>query len=987
MSDPDLTIDQPHPPTGTPSNATSALGGSGTDAPLGSVRYFGDYELIAEIARGGMGVVFRARQMSLNREVALKMILTGQLAGPADIARFHAEAEAAANLDHPNILPIYEVGEHQGQQYFAMKLVPGGNLAAKVAELVKDSKAAVAVFTKVCRAVDFAHRRGILHRDLKPGNILLDADGTPYVTDFGLAKKVDGDSNLTQSGAIVGTPSYMAPEQARAEKQLTTGVDVYALGAILYELLTGRPPFRGPTVLDTILQVLEKEPTDPRSVNLKVDRDLSVIALKCLEKNPAKRYESAAALADDLDRWVRDEPILARPVTRTERVWKWTKRNPGRAAVVAAGVLVLVVATVAGLVIRDRVKERQKADYATALVGRVFDANITQVPGIVNEMNGYRAWTDPLLRDEKEKAANDPRKQLHASLALLPVDAGQMDYLYERLLTGEPQEVVVIREALSGHKDDLTERLWALLENPKNDQERRLRAACALAIFAPDDVRWEKVGPDVAATLVNQEPFVIAQWANALKGAGRWLLSPLGDFLVDESRSLPAKSLVAKVYGHFATDVPDANARLENQLTETSGPEVTADARIALAKRQASIGVALVVMGQGEKAWRLLRHRPDPTVRSYLIERLAAGGVDPKVLVARLADEKDVSARRAILLSLGEYGPDRLSPVERQHLLPRLLDLYRDDPDPGIHGAAEWLLRKWEVVEDVKVLDKALATGKVEGQRRWYRNRQGQTMVIVPGPVEFTQGSPVTEAVRIEDEGAHRKRIPRTFAIASKDVTVNQFREFRKDHNSNKAYAPTGDCPVNQMTWYDCAAYCNWLSEKEGIPENQWCYVPNAKGEYDNGMTMAPDYSKRTGYRLPTEAEWESACRAGATTAYSFGEPVELLGKYGWFDGNTLGKSHPVGLMKSNDLGLFDMHGNIWKWCQDAYREYPKVASDKVAEDNDNITDVNSSDRRVLRGGSFDVLPSSVRSANRTYYVPAWRLDYNGFRPARTFTP
>ena len=225
------------------------------------------------------------------------------------------------------MLPIYEVGEHQGQQYFAMKLAPGGSLSGKVDEWVHDPKVAVAVFIKVCRAVDFRTAGGILHRDLKPGNILMDADGTPFVTDFGLAKKVDGDSNLTQSGAILGTPSYMAPERGRAEKQLTTAADVYALGAILYELLTGRPPFRGPTVLDTILQVIEKEPADPRSVNAKADRDLSVVALKCLEKNPSKRYETAAALADDLDRWVRGEAVTARALTRSERAIRWVRRN------------------------------------------------------------------------------------------------------------------------------------------------------------------------------------------------------------------------------------------------------------------------------------------------------------------------------------------------------------------------------------------------------------------------------------------------------------------------------------------------------------------------------------------------------------------------------------------------------------------------------------------------------------------------------------
>jgi WD40 repeat protein len=327
----------------SPTDPSATVACSAAASALDRVRYFGDYELLAELARGGMGVVFRARQVSLNREVALKMILSGQLASPEDVIRFRAEAEAAANLDHPNILPIYEIGDHQGQQYFSMKLATGGSLAGRVSALGTEPMAVVGVLLKVCRAVDFAHRHGILHRDLKPGNVLLDADGTPFVTDFGLAKKVEGDSNLTQSGAIVGTPSYMAPEQARAEKQLTTAADIYALGAILYELLTGQPPFRGPAVLDTILQVIEKEPAEPRSINPRAPRDLSVVALKCLAKDPGKRYESAAAMADDLERWVRGEPIVARPVGPRERAVKWVKRNP-----VVAGLLLVVVVSVLG---------------------------------------------------------------------------------------------------------------------------------------------------------------------------------------------------------------------------------------------------------------------------------------------------------------------------------------------------------------------------------------------------------------------------------------------------------------------------------------------------------------------------------------------------------------------------------------------------------------------------------------------------------------
>ena len=279
-------------------------------------------------------------------------------------------------------------------------------------------------------------------------------------------------------------------------------------------------------------------------------------------------------------------------------------------------------------------------------------------------------------------------------------------------------------------------------------------------------------------------------------------------------------------------------------------------------------------------------------------------------------------------MSLGEYGPDRLSSAERQ----KLSRLYRDDPDPGIHGAAEWVLRQWGASAGLAEADQGLATGKVKGQRRWYLTGQGHTMAVVLMPGEFWMGE--------EGAGRHNRRIDRSFAVASKDVTVEQFLRFRKDHKYMKESAPTGDCPVNWVTWYDAAAYCNWLSEQEGIPKDQWCYVPNKDGKYADGMTMAPEYLKRTGYRLPSEAEWEFACRAGSEAGYAFGESVELLGKYGWFDGNSLGTSHPVGLLKSNDLGFFDFHGNVWKWCQDAYREYPKAANGMATEDTDKLTNI-----------------------------------------------
>jgi formylglycine-generating enzyme required for sulfatase activity len=373
------------------------------------------------------------------------------------------------------------------------------------------------------------------------------------------------------------------------------------------------------------------------------------------------------------------------------------------------------------------------------------------------------------------------------------------------------------------------------------------------------------------------------------------------------------------------------------------------------------------------------------------------------MLLARLDVEKDTSIRRALLLSLGEYGLDRLPPAERQNRLPGILDLYRNDPDPGIHSAAKWLLKKWGEAEKVKEIDEASRVASAPGGKRgWSVNSQGQTMVVIPKPREgvFWMG---------EGEGRHQQPMGHTFALLSETVTVEQFQRFRAEYKSDKQYAPTKECPATFVSWYDAAAYCNWLSKREGIAEAQCCYEINqgampalaastvgllgsplgprpllaaalvfpGRTDDDSGFgnqtKIKAGYLGLKGYRMPTEAEWEYACRAGSQAGYSFGEPAELLERYGWFARNSLGQSQPVALLKPNDLGLFDMHGNVYQWSHNGY-------DDKTFDRGESVTGASA---RVHRGGSYRGDGGICRAADRNWNAPDYRDLRIGFRLAR----
>jgi hypothetical protein len=522
------------------------------------VRYFGNYEIHHELGRGGMGVVYLARQVTLNRQVALKLIRAGVLAGDVELRRFQNEAEAVAQLDHPGIVPVYEVGEHEGQRYFCMKLVEGGSLADRLENYKYEPRAAARLVAEVAQAVHHAHLRGILHRDLKPANILIDDQSRPHVTDFGLARKVEGDSELTQSGAILGTPAYMAPEQASGRRRaVTTASDVYGLGAIFYALLTGRAPFGGDSVVETLDAVRTRPPESPSRLNAKLPHDLEVVCLKCLEKDPQRRYTSAQALAEDLRRHLAGEPILARPVGAAERARMWCRRNKGLTALGALLIASLIAGT--GFSLAFAVRANKAAGLA--------NQEATRANGQAEEAGRQRDWSERLryiaeinLAQRDWDAGNaEPARSRLADVA--PERSGARDvrgwewFYLDSAFRPELREFRIVGDqtwsvdftpdgrilASAGESGDL--RLWDLATGREVSNLRGHQSAMASVAFTPDGrqlasgswdgtVRlWDLASGREAAALRGHGDDTVCVWSIVFSPDGHTLVSGAGGLI------------------------------------------------------------------------------------------------------------------------------------------------------------------------------------------------------------------------------------------------------------------------------------------------------------------------------------------------------------------------------------------------------------------------------------------------------------------------
>ena len=1051
-----------------------------------TLRYFGDYELHEEIARGGMGVVYRARQVRLNRQVALKMIRAGKFSSGTEIQRLRLEAEAAAQLDHPAIVPVFEVGEHEGLHYFTMAFVDGAPLSEKLNQGPLPARVAAQLIKTVARAVAFAHEKGVIHRDLKPGNILIDQAGLPRVSDFGLAKQVMSDNQLTTTGQILGTPSYMPPEQAEGNlDQVGRASDIYSLGAVLYATLTGRPPFQAATPIETLRQVVDQQPVAPRRLNPSIPRDLETICLKCLEKKPASRYATAAAMAQDLKCYLDGRPISARPVSALERCWRWAWRRPDLSlALLALGVLISVV-SVAALIQEQRHAQTELRVRVEGLVRTIEAADFRQLPQRIADLTSFPDQPTALQELRKRETSSETRNnrvRIQLAVAVLSgkLELSALDSWWSLSL----QELVAIRQITQSLRPQFVPTLKEILSTESRDSDIRqkqlrvmglmLTESDATTAFSdaedsavhssrspqnrdePSSVCWDGLSETLLQVLYeNPKEFDAA--LELFQPAASDLFYALKRRIETQSISAQqrhsAMALMSELTRESPSKITDLACMVDADtlpllrrhvdrmgdrllpalLNELHRPEIVFGnsgeslpvesqkklaaelvlKRAADVRRRAMAAAWLVRLGKPDVVWPLLKPQPDDSLRYTVIDRIRLVGgaiesvskefarVSQQSLPASMNDISGESSRLSMLILLIGELSGQMSDETRPTTVTLLSELFEKHPNPSVHSACEWTLNQLDAQSKVQEIQHRISSSVLSDRQDWYVTKSGATMAVIRGPVNFRMGADwkdpnrlandsvdaVTGTVTVADEERLMERtIQRDFAIGLKEVSLAEFLLFEPEfHNKiNQFMSPTVDYPANKVNWYLSARYCNWLSEKEGLDASEFCFIPDSEGRYGEGLTLAANYLDRKGYRMPTEAEWEYACRAGTTTPRFFGHCSELMPQYVWYAENSKEQALIIpGTLKPNALGLFDVFGNVIEWCIDPYAGRP-ASSQSVVPDRERGLTADAEAWRVLRGGHLYADAPNIRATDLWTFRPLTSDGHYGLRLART---
>jgi serine/threonine protein kinase/formylglycine-generating enzyme required for sulfatase activity len=671
-----------------------------------------------------------------------------------------------------------------------------------------------------------------------------------------------------------------------------------------------------------------------------------------------------------------------------------SRRQLGRIGAIVLGVL-LVVGALA--LVRQRNERLTRDDEARATARQLLVADMVRVPSLLSELDNSRnAAANALLQEVADSTESSEGDRLRAQLFLADTSDAASESLLPSLLSVRPTDHRIIVARLHAHAATAKAGLWKQMSQIANDGQL-LGAAAALAVIDPQNSQWSVDGPRVAVALARcQNRDDVSDWADILVPikphltptlrerfrnhrspiAERWAaVCALTQFYKNEFSELAALAVNSPPEAFpVAMEALQANVDVASKALagycQTEDEVLDVNDRVERARQHAMAAIALAQIGVDGPYWNSLGKGASATVRTFVIDHSIGLGMRPRSLLARLnSDRDDPFVRQAALVALGEYG-SRLSSTDQGELLGIALRLFDEDPDPGVHAAAEYVLRRLDK-NDALTNTRGRLAGKPSRSKQWMINGQGMTFVVVSGRQQFAQGSPNSEEGREQFEEQRPVAIEHSFAISSHEVTREQFQRSRQQCRFDPNVAPTDNCPIHYVSWYDAMKYCRWLSEEEGIPNEEMCYPP--ADEIDENVILPSNWQQRAGYRLPTEAEWECACRAGVSTKRFYGENEGTLDLYAAYAANSRGLLAPVGSFRPNPWGLFDVYGNVFEWCQDGTNER---AADSTEPD--------TSPHRAVRSGSYRSLDRENRSAKRWSYTPGTGLSFLGMRVVRT---